>query len=326
MLRDICEESCELIQQLSEWYFSNKHEKIEEMTKYLAEDILVIGTGKHEIYNNVREFITGLEKDQKEADGIDFLVEKKWFEAKQIDERMCIVYGVVEAREANIENKKIIIDMDTRLTALIHREPDGRLLIDSLHHSVPYMYQGEGEYYPRTFADRAEEALRRSEILERDVQLDSMTGLYNRRYTEEHIRNLLEEKKMSGCLLLLDLDEFKKVNDSHGHQAGDRLLKHVARLLHEKSGKNDIAGRAGGDEFMLFLVNVKERTDAERTAQEIIAETGRFCLELNLHQSCSVGMAEVSGSNITFDEAYSRADKALYEAKEAGKGICCWYK
>lgn len=62
------------------------------------------------------------------------------------------------------------------------------------------------------------------------------------------------------------------MNDSHEHQAGDRLLKHVARLLHEKSGKNDIAGRAGGDEFMLFLANVKEPADAERTAQEIIAK------------------------------------------------------
>ena len=162
----LCREACVLIQELMECYVSRGAAEIEEMYQYLSPDILVIGTGRHEFYTNLESLKAGLEKDQEEAKDIEFIIKNEWFKAKQITEDCCVVYGEFEACENNIEGKKVIINMDTRITAEVHRRPDGSLVVGSLHHSIPYVYQNEGEYYPKTFADIAEEALRRSELLE----------------------------------------------------------------------------------------------------------------------------------------------------------------
>lgn len=326
MQEDLCRAACQLIQDLMEAYISGDPERIAGIFPYLSHDILVVGTGKHEFYKNFDQLIQGLEKDQEEAKGVEFNIKNEWFNAKLVSEDTCIVFGEFEAYESNAGDKQFIINMETRITSTVHREPSGKLIIDSLHQSVPYIYQEEGEYYPKTFANRAEEALRRSAVLERDVQLDSMTGLFNRKYTECHISRLLSEEKVDGFLFLLDLDEFKKVNDMHGHQAGDALLKRISAVLAENIRVSDIGGRMGGDEFMLFFPNQRGRKEGDRIAQRLIEETRQVFAEMNLGQSCSIGIAAIQKGNLTFEEAYRRADEALYLAKGNGKGTYCWYE
>lgn len=323
---DICSKASLLIQQLMESYVSGDQIKIEKMFEYLSPDILVIGTGKHEFYRGMEALISGLKKDQEEAQGIDFIITNEWYEAKLVSEDACIVYGEFEACESNVQGKQVIINMDTRITSVVHAEPDGRLIIDSLHHSVPYAYQQEGEYYPKTFASKAEEAMRRSAVLEKDIQLDSMTGLFNRKYTEKHIATLLAEEKTEGLLLLLDLDEFKRVNDQKGHQAGDVLIKRTAAVLAEHAGTSGIAGRVGGDEFMLFLKGLRSRDEGAQIASELIEQVGRIFNGLGMVQSCSIGIATVDKGEMLFAEAYKMADIALYQAKEAGRGTYYWYE
>lgn len=323
---DICSKASLLIQQLMESYVSGDQIKIEKMFEYLSPDILVIGTGKHEFYRGMEALISGLKKDQEEAQGIDFIITNEWYEAKLVSEDACIVYGEFEACESNVQGKQVIINMDTRITSVVHAEPDGRLIIDSLHHSVPYAYQQEGEYYPKTFASKAEEAMRRSAVLEKDIQLDSMTGLFNRKYTEKHIATLLAEEKTEGLLLLLDLDEFKRVNDQKGHQAGDVLIKRTAAVLAEYAGTSGIAGRVGGDEFMLFLKGLRSRDEGAQIASELIEQVGRIFNGLGMEQSCSIGIATVDRGEMLFAEAYKMADIALYQAKEAGRGTYFWYE
>lgn len=326
MQEDLCRAACQLIQRLMEAYISGDPERIAGIFPYLSPDILVIGTGKHEFYKNFDSLISGLEKDQEEARGIRFIIKNEWFDAKLVSEDTCVVYGEFEAGEANAEGKELVINMETRITSTVHREPDGRLIIDSLHQSAPYIYQEEGEYYPKTFTDRAEEAIRRSAVLERDVQLDSMTGLFNRKFTECHISRMLSEEKADGFLFLLDLDEFKLVNDIHGHQAGDALLKRISAVLGENIRSSDIGGRMGGDEFMLFFPGQRGEKEGEQIAVRLIEETRRVFAEMNLGQSCSVGIAAVRNGDLTFEEAYRRADKALYCAKAKGKGTYSWYR
>lgn len=323
---DICSKASLLIQQLMESYVSGDQIKIEKMFEYLSPDILVIGTGKHEFYRGMEALISGLKKDQEEAQGIDFIITNEWYEAKLVSEDACIVYGEFEACESNVQGKQVIINMDTRITSVVHAEPDGRLIIDSLHHSVPYAYQQEGEYYPKTFASKAEEAMRRSAVLEKDIQLDSMTGLFNRKYTEKHIATLLAEEKTEGLLILLDLDEFKRVNDQKGHQAGDVLIKRTAAVLAEYAGTSGIAGRVGGDEFMLFLKGLRSRDEGAQIASELIEQVGRIFNGLGMEQSCSIGIAAVDKGEMLFAEAYKMADIALYQAKEAGRGTYFWYE
>lgn len=322
---DICGQASLLIQQLMESYISGDQIKIEKMFKYLSPDILVIGTGKHEFYQEMEALICGLKKDQEEAKGIDFIIRNEWFEAKLVSEDVCIVYGEFEACESNVEGKQMFINMETRLTSVVHAEPDGRLIIDSLHHSVPYIYQQDGEYYPKTFASKAEEAMRRSAALEKDIQMDSMTGLFNRKYTERHISRLLTEEMSDGLLFLVDLDEFKRVNDQKGHQSGDALIKRTAAVLADHAGPSDIAGRVGGDEFMLFLKGFRSKDEGVQIASELINQVGRIFTVMDMKQSCSIGIVTIHKGEMSFSEAYKTADNALYKAKEAGRGTYFWH-
>lgn len=322
---DICGKASQLIQQLMESYISGDQIKIEKMFRYLSPDILVIGTGKHEFYQEMESLICGLKKDQEEAKGIDFIIRNEWFEAKLVSEDVCIVYGEFEACESNVEGKQMVINMETRLTSVVHAEPDGRLIIDSLHHSVPYIYQQDGEYYPKTFASKAEEAMRRSAALEKDIQMDSMTGLFNRKYTERHISRLLTEEMSDGLLFLVDLDEFKRVNDQKGHQSGDALIKRTAAVLADHAGPSDIAGRVGGDEFMLFLKGFRSKDEGVQIASELINQVGRIFTVMDMKQSCSIGIVTIHKGEMSFPVAYKTADNALYKAKEAGRGTYFWH-
>lgn len=321
MQSDLCWEACELLQQLMESYVSGSPGMVMGMIKHLSPDILVIGTGKHELYENLAALLQGLEKDQQEAEGIDFVIKNAWYQAKPLAEDICVVYGEFEACEAETEGKQVVINMDTRLTATVHRDAGGQLMIDSLHHSTPYVYQQEGEYYPKTFADQAEAALRRSAALEKDVQLDALTELYNRKYTEKYIGQLLDKGGPGGCLFLLDIDDFKMVNDTYGHQTGDTLLKQIAAVLLRCAGESGVAGRVGGDEFMLFLPDILDERERTAIARQLIAQTGEVFVALELPHSCSIGGASAVGGTSTFAEIYRRADDALYRAKAAGKGV-----
>ncbi len=321
----LCREACVLIQELMECYVSRGAAEIEEMYQYLSPDILVIGTGRHEFYTNLESLKAGLEKDQEEAKDIEFIIKNEWFKAKQITEDCCVVYGEFEACENNIEGKKVIINMDTRITAEVHRRPDGSLVVGSLHHSIPYVYQNEGEYYPKTFADIAEEALRRSEILEKSIQLDSLTGLYNRKYTEKHINRMLTDDKTGGLMLMIDLDEFKRVNDEKGHLVGDELLKKVSGILaREAAQASEIAGRIGGDEFMVFLPGDRSIEEGDRLADYLIESIGNVFSGIGLDQSCSIGIARAEIEGEDFESLYHKADAALYESKALGKRTFQW--
>lgn len=322
----LCREASHLIQELMECYVSRGPAKIEAMFHYLSPEILVIGTGKHEFYTNLESLKAGMEKDQEEAKDVEFVIKNEWFEAKQITENTCVVYGEFEAQESDLEGKQVIIHMDTRITAAVHRQPDGSLMVDSLHHSVPYIYQHEGEYYPKTFADIAEEALRRSEILEKSIQLDSLTGLYNRKYTEKHINRMLTEDKTGGLMFMIDLDEFKRVNDQKGHLVGDDLLKKAAGVLAKSTSQaSEIAGRIGGDEFMVFLPGARSDEEGNRQADYVIKEIGQVFSEIGMHQSCSIGIARADAKGESFESLYHKADAALYESKASGKRNFHWH-
>ena len=325
MQGDLCSEASLLIQKILESYISGDPERITQILACLSPDIIVIGTGKHEFYHSFDALARGLVKDQEEASGINFIINKQWYTAKLIHENVCLVYGEFNAGEADTGDKQLVIEMDTRITAVVHREPDGRLVVDSIHQSIPYMYQQEGEYYPKTFADRAEEALRRSELLEKDIQLDLMTGLFNRKYTEQHISDYILDD-MDGVLILLDLDDFKKVNDVHGHQMGDALIKKISVVLQDSTRESDIAGRVGGDEFMLFMPGVLDCPDADKIAHRLLEKLKEIFASMNLEQSCSMGLVWVHDGEMSFEEAYRIADAALYRAKNEGKGKICWYE
>ena len=153
---------------------------------------------------------------------------------------------------------------------------------------------------------------------------DELTGLTNRRSFEKRIEHALAYSKVHGhvhTLCYLDLDQFKLINDSVGHQAGDELLKHVAALVRSKVRDSDIVARLGGDEFGILLNHcplARGNAIATKLAQEINAI--RFPWQQSLFEvSASVGLVEINAQNDSASGLMSRADVACYAAKDLGR-------
>lgn len=152
--------------------------------------------------------------------------------------------------------------------------------------------------------------------------IDGMTGLYNRKEIQRRIQkefdNVKKERKFS--LIMLDIDNFKQVNDKYGHQEGDNVIISLADILNRQNvpyAKNFSAGRWGGEEFMMLL------PDTEITAASFIAELIRQCFENTSFpkartQTVSVGVSQAKDDD-TLDSLCMRVDDALYKAKKTGK-------
>jgi diguanylate cyclase (GGDEF)-like protein len=153
---------------------------------------------------------------------------------------------------------------------------------------------------------------------------DALTGLPNRRLLTDRIEKAMQHAcrgQNMMAVMYMDLDGFKAVNDNHGHQAGDELLKMVADRLLRATRKEDTVARLGGDEFIVVLSDITHVDDVVRPASKVLRflsapfEIG----DLSVKISGSVGIAFYPGDGQNVEELMARADKALYEAKRAGK-------
>jgi two-component system cell cycle response regulator len=154
---------------------------------------------------------------------------------------------------------------------------------------------------------------------------DPLTGLYNRRYLDAHLHTLAREAASNGrplSLLLADIDHFKSVNDSFGHDAGDRVLKQVADRLRRHTRAADLACRLGGEEFVIVMPDAT-RDGAfrmgERLRASIAGEPFGIDGGTQINVTTSVGIATFDGRDDTLETLLKRADDALYAAKREGR-------
>ena len=156
--------------------------------------------------------------------------------------------------------------------------------------------------------------------LRHQADSDALTGLATRRVLDSAATRV--EAATGGALLLVDLDGFKAVNDTHGHLGGDAALVHVASLLRSACREGDVAARMGGDELAVLLVGCSA-DDARRRAQDVVALVRATPLVLpdgtSVPLSVSAGVAAAAATDGSFDALYGRADAALYAAKRAGR-------
>jgi diguanylate cyclase (GGDEF)-like protein len=154
---------------------------------------------------------------------------------------------------------------------------------------------------------------------------DPLTGLFNRRYMEESLQREIataQRKNRPLALVILDLDYFKKFNDTFGHEAGDFLLREVGGLLSRKSRVGDVACRFGGEEFVMIYPEAEPQIAVQLAQQlrEAIYAVQPQHFGRSLGQiSASFGLAFFPTHGNTVDELLRAADKALYEAKAAGR-------
>jgi two-component system, cell cycle response regulator len=176
-------------------------------------------------------------------------------------------------------------------------------------------------------AEQVNELKAARDHLARVASTDVLTEVYSRRgwfeiAAAEFSRSRRYERAVS--LLIVDLDHFKRVNDTFGHDAGDRLLQTFAAMLRLECRQSDVVGRIGGEEFAVLLPET-----SLRAAQRIATRLAAACRAMNVQTAggevsctCSIGVSDLRPDDFTIDEVMRRADVALYEAKRAGRD--CW--
>jgi len=157
---------------------------------------------------------------------------------------------------------------------------------------------------------------------ERLARTDALTGLANGRAFTERLRQELARAQRDPtplCLAYIDIDNFKRVNDAHGHAAGDELLRGVAQAIRETVRASDVAARLGGDEFAVLFVGTRAEA-ADATAQRLLGRLERItALRPGLNLGASIGMALYPSPASSPEEMIRAADAAMYEAKRRGK-------
>lgn len=207
---------------------------------------------------------------------------------------------------------------------LLFRKKDGTLLFVNV--KVSHIKTNEG--ISETIVSFSDITLRKKleEQLHMEAMTDPLTQLFNRRFISSVLESLTEnikERKKGLSLIMADIDNFKHINDTYGHETGDEVLKELAKLLKGNLREGDIVGRWGGEEFLIILVNTGLE-DAIKVAEKLRRKISESLILGKINITVSFGVSEYR-INEDIKEAIRRADEALYEAKLAGKN-CVRFK
>lgn len=164
------------------------------------------------------------------------------------------------------------------------------------------------------------------ETLAKSAQMDDLTGLYNRAYFFDALKHEIRKARFTGqrvYILVLDIDKFKKFNDTYGHLTGDKILENIGRIISENTRKTDVAARYGGEEFALILPN-SCYTAAEHLAERIRRSVEKLAFDLDEGKkienqvTMSVGIACYPHCAKVPEHLVDMADKRMYAAKRTG--------
>ncbi|MDO4270787.1 MAG: diguanylate cyclase [Eubacteriales bacterium] len=276
-------------------------------------DCAIIGTGAHEIFRNREEFMKDLTDHAEERDNIRFEVRNFWCDEKAVAPQAVLTYGGMHVWWQS-DDKRVVIDMDSRFTMLFRKEADGWKLVH-VHHSVPDREQAREEYYPKNMAEQLRAEQERAERYKMLATRDELTGLYNFRQLKKSFRAI---KKDGDWLFVADIDNFKNINDTYGHLAGDYILQEVARVFMESVRSEDVVCRLGGDEFVLICSGLSGEKAAAAFSQRLLHNLEQITPGNGEWYGLSLGGTPLRPGD-TMESAVERADSALYAAKAAGK-------
>lgn len=165
---------------------------------------------------------------------------------------------------------------------------------------------------------------RQAQKLMEIAQRDPLTGLYNKGASQKLIEERLKmcaQQQANCALLIIDIDNFKYVNDAMGHLFGDAFLVEAARAIESQFRRTDIVGRIGGDEFLVYMCHINNKEIVDKKAAQVIDAIRHIQIDGTGIElvSCSIGSARFPDDGKTYKELYHQADLALYQAKNAGK-------
>ena len=183
----------------------------------------------------------------------------------------------------------------------------------------------------RYYFNKAESVFMKScEKLQQSVSFDELTGVYNRRTGMMRLHEEFARSRRTGenlTLAMLDIDHFKDINDTYGHQAGDYVLKNITKTIKQELRENDLVFRYGGEEFLIILPDIDKKQAIfpldrlrKRLSKKVVSYNG-----FRIKTSVSIGVASVLPVEEDEKDAISRADAALYTAKRSGRNKVSYY-
>lgn len=175
-----------------------------------------------------------------------------------------------------------------------------------------------------------DEEMREKEKIMEAAEKDFLTQMFNKGAAESYIEQWIKENAgvQKAGLIMIDVDDFKQVNDTFGHISGDRVLREVTKKISGIFRESDIVGRIGGDEFVVFMKNIQDAEAVSRKAEEIIKIFESCCVGVQKKHrlSGSVGIALFPDHGATYKELLESADQALYYVKAHGKNQFAYYE
>ena len=172
-----------------------------------------------------------------------------------------------------------------------------------------------------------DEEKRQTQDLTNKAERDALTQLYNKATANEKIQQLLEDKSNRYALFLVDMDNFKRINDTRGHLFGDAVLTEISRRIKSLFRSGDIISRFGGDEFLIFMQHTSDEGILRKKAESLL-DTFRSAYKEELQScplTCSIGVTRCPEDGDDFQTLFQQCDQALYHAKQRGKNCFAFY-
>ena len=304
---------CETTKELWHIYFSGEQQDLWAALKWLAPDCVIIGTGAHEFYTKVEDFAQALNEEIAERKDIAFQFKDLWCRQKALGEDACLVYGAVRIWWES-DDKSIFIDMDSRFS-VVYQRIMGEWKIVLMHQSVPNREQADGEYYPKALSEQLRKAQDAANEFAKLAEQDGLTGLSNYAMFQKRWQDWQDK---DSWLFMMDLDDFKSINDTYGHMEGNRVLQEVAAVLSTVTRSEDVVCRMGGDEFLLLCGGLQGEEAAAKLARRILKNVNEGSENARHPIRISIGGTAVRYGE-PVESAIERADRALYEVKKTTK-------
>jgi diguanylate cyclase (GGDEF)-like protein/PAS domain S-box-containing protein len=228
---------------------------------------------------------------------------------------------------------KEILEGETLRLEIAHRRKDGSIF--PVEVSASRMQIEGKKFVMAAYHDisKRKEAEEDRDILMRELQhisqTDGLTDLFNRQHLDKRLAEEMDRARRYDSplsLIIFDIDYFKKINDTYGHITGDKILQRTASIIRETLRSTDIAGRFGGDEFVLVLVQTDIRVGMQ-VAERLRTRIEQEQISVNEHQSTgfsvSLGISQFNDTLTKTEEFIAKADTALYEAKRSSRNVVC---
>lgn len=250
------------------------------------------------LYDEIRPDLILLDVMMPDMSGFD--VCRQWMSREEFDTPVIFL-------SANVQKKDILQGLQLGAFDYLTKPYD----LDLLEMKVSYAL-GQKQKLERLISDK--------EKLSERANTDALTGLYNRMYLNEVLLESSVSLADYGAMLMIDMDNFKFINDTYGHLVGDQVLREIASIIQKTiSPENDLAFRFGGDEFLVLL---RQEEGAMETAQEIIRTVNELAIGSLVEQgttaSVSIGITK-SSDHYSFEQIIGFADRALLRSKKSGK-------